>query len=150
MLRIEPRNRIEGGGGEAGDAEGIEDMHGSEPIARFCGDDRIFSLGIDAEDGTIKGEEVRDDRPHALAGTRRCHGQEMRGTGIAQERPGIRIAADQKAGWFAARGNRSAFVAKRAEPWLSLTTSQPMAEGLDHGWNAARSRKARPIRVHRY
>lgn len=44
MLRIEPRKRIEGGGREAGDAEGIEDMHWTEPVTRLGGDDRILAL----------------------------------------------------------------------------------------------------------
>ena len=58
MLRIEPRNRIEGGRGEAGHTEGIEDMHRPEPVPRFRGDHRILALGVDAEDRAIEGEQV--------------------------------------------------------------------------------------------
>ncbi len=45
MLWIETPERIEGGGGEAGDAEGIKDMHGTEAVPRFGGDNSILALG---------------------------------------------------------------------------------------------------------
>jgi len=83
-IGIERVEGIEGRRGEAGNAEGVQDMDRAELLAGTAGDLRILALGIDADDGTVGGEQVRNDRSHALAGSRRRHGQQMGWTIVAQ------------------------------------------------------------------
>jgi hypothetical protein len=87
--RVELVERIEGGRGLAGDAEGVEDMDRAELLAGAAGDLGIFALGVDADHGAVGGEQVGDDGSHALAGARRCHRQQMGRAVIAQELSGL-------------------------------------------------------------
>lgn len=75
--RIERVERIEGGRGLAGDAEGVEDVDRPELLAGAAGDLGVLALGINADHGAVGGEQVRDDGSHALAGPGGCHRQQM-------------------------------------------------------------------------
>ena len=72
-------------------------MNLAEAVARASGDPGVFAFGIDADHGAIGGQQVRNDRPDALAGARRRHGEQMRRAVIAQQFSGFRITADEQA-----------------------------------------------------
>ena len=96
--------RIEGGRGLAGDAEGVEDVDRAEGLAGATGDPGIFALGVDADHGAVSREQVRDDGSHPFACARRGHRQQMGRTVIAKELSGLAVAADQQAGIGAGEG----------------------------------------------
>ena len=98
--------RIEGGRGLAGDAEGVEDVDRAEGLAGATGDPGIFALGVDADHGAVSREQVRDDGSHPFACARRGHRQQMGRTVIAKELSGLAVAADQQAGIGAGEGGR--------------------------------------------
>lgn len=97
-VRVEGIEGIEGGRGFAGDGEGVEAKDQAELLAGAAGDPGIFALGVDADDGAVRGQQVRDDGSHPFAGSRWSHGEQMRRPVIAQQAHCLRIAADQQAG----------------------------------------------------
>ena len=70
-------------------------MNRAEFLARTAADPCILAFRIDADHGTVGGQQVRDDRAHTLAGTRRCHRQEMGRAVITQGLRRFRITTDQ-------------------------------------------------------
>ncbi len=79
-------------------------MDRAESLAGAACDPGIFALGVDADHGAVGGEQIRNDRADALAGSGRGHRQQMRRAVIAQELPGLAVAADQQAGIGAGEG----------------------------------------------
>jgi hypothetical protein len=73
-------------------------MNRPELLAGTAGDPCILAFWIDADHGTVSGQQVRDDRADALAGTGRRHGEEMGRTIIAQGPGRFRITTNQEAG----------------------------------------------------
>ena len=127
---IEPGERIEGGRGQAGHAERIEDMDGAEAVAGATSDAGVLALGVDADDGAIGGEEVGDDGADALAGAGRRHGEEMGRTVITEQLAGVGVAADEQAG--VGPGERLDFPLA-GEAGGTVRIARQIAEMIDHG-----------------
>ncbi|CLP53059.1 Uncharacterised protein [Mycobacterium tuberculosis] len=80
-------------------------MNRAELFAGAAGDPGILSLGVDADDGAIGGQQIGDDGSDALAGSRRRHGQQMGRPVISHEAFRFRVAADQQAGIGSGEGS---------------------------------------------
>ena len=93
----EAGERIIGGGRQAGDAEGIEDMDRPEPGAGLVGDPGVLALGVDDQHRAGYEQQVGDHGAHALAGPGGGEGQQMRGAVVAQQTAAVGVAADQEA-----------------------------------------------------
>jgi len=93
----EPVQRVVGGGGHPGDAEGIEDVDRPEAPPGLSGDPRVLALGVDHQHRAVRRQQVGDHRADALARPCRGQRQQMGRTVIAQETTGLGVAADQEA-----------------------------------------------------
>ncbi len=72
-------------------------MNRTEFLAGTAGDPYILAFWIDADHRTIGGQQVRNDRTHALAGAPWRHGEEMGRAIIAQGLRRFRITTNQEA-----------------------------------------------------
>ncbi len=75
----------------------IEHEDRPEAVAGAAGDACILAFGVDADDRAIGGEQIGDDGADTLAAAGRRHGQEMRGSAVAEQLAGAEIAAEKQA-----------------------------------------------------
>ncbi len=135
---LEGVERVVGGAGLVGEGEGIEDEEAAASRSGGAGDAGVLALGIDDDHRAVGGEQIGQDGADALAGAGGSQGEEVGGTGIAQEAPPLPVAADQKS----LAGAQIGGLARCRQSGPSRGCPRRMAGG-------GRTRRARPARPRR-
>ena len=147
---VQAGERVEGGRGLAGDAEGVEDIDGAKPQPRRRRDAGVLALGIDAQDRAVRGQQIGDDGAHALARAGGRDGQEMGLASVAEELATLAVlTADDQARAAAERVfdlRRAGEVRRAVDAAADLKLAKlgpPIAYGAEYAEEAGGDAQAR-------